>query len=270
MENNFDYRNCNVNGLKSRCKEFVLREFYSCIYANNLECVKYLLDNYSWLSDILQPSWIADMQFYDFDEQKYKTYFPSEELLELLKSYTNIIEPITKSAGNIDDNASYISNTMQNKNTINWECNGEDLNGQKLTLVELAKKAGKTENYIRHIESINGTGISKSQDIELEAMHLKRLGQMGNSWFVSYMYHYYDKNHRNWEITLNNFRTGYFKDTKKVHYQFLERISKANEAALGRNQIGLSGAEIRRMAKELLTHWDVVSQNPDYKKEIGS
>lgn len=263
MENNFDYKNCTIENLESRRKKFILRDFYGCIYANNVKCVKYLLDNHNWLKEFLQSSWIADMQFYDFDKQedkslfrRYKPFFPSKELLELLKCYTDINAPITKSAG-IDSTASYISSTMQNKNTVKWEHEG-----QKLTLQELAKNE-ENESYSKDIEGISNP--CKENLEELSPIALKRLGQMGNSWFVSYMYHFYNPAHNNWLKTLNSFRTGYFKETKEVHKQFLERISNANEAALGRNQIDLSGAEVRRMAKELLKNWDVVSQNQEYK-----
>lgn len=256
MENNFDYKNCTVKNLESRRNKFILREFYGCIYANNVDCVKHLLENYSWLKNFLQPSWIADMQFYDFDKQEYKPYFPSKELLELLKPYTNISEPIIKSSG-IDSTASYISSTMQNKNTIKWKPER-----QGLTLQELAKNE-EHEGYSKDIEDISNP--CKENLEELSPIALKRLGQMGNSWFVSYMYHYYDPSHNNWKITENSFRTGYFKQTKEVHKQFLERISNANEAALGRNQIDLSGAEVRRMAKELLARWDTVNQSQEYK-----
>lgn len=257
MENNFDYKNCTVKNLESRRNKFILREFYGCIYANNVDCVKHLLENYSWLKNFLQPSWIADMQFYDFDKQEYKPYFPSKELLELLKPYTNISEPIIKSSG-IDSTASYISSTMQNKNTIKWK-----YEGQELTLQELAKKEEKEKSYIEDIENISNSGTENLE--ELSPIALKRLGQMGNSWFVSHMYHYYDPSHNNWKITENSFRTGYFKQTKEVHKQFLERILNANEAALGRNQIGLSGAEVRSMAEDLLENWATVSQNQEYK-----
>lgn len=260
MENNFDYKNCTVNNLKSRWKEFIMREFYGCIYTNNVECVKYLLDNCKWLIGVLQKSWIADMQFYDFDEQKYKPYFPSEELLKLLKDYTDINVSITKSISTIDDNASYISSTMQNENAVKWE-----YDGQELTLRKLAYEEKKPESYIKYIESMGDAGIIQNNDLQLYDKHLSRLGRMGNSWFVSYLYHFYDSSHKNWELTLNGFRTGYFKETKEAHKQFLEKISNANEAALGRNQIGLSGADIRRMAKELLANWDAVSQNQEYK-----
>ncbi len=255
MEINFDYHNCDKNAMISHLKQFILRELYAFIYVNNIECVKYLLNllkTYDSWKKILRSSLIADMQFYDFENQEYKDYFITDEMFKALFPFVHRADEIMYSSGiqDIKDNASYVSSSLQNINKVKWRHENQSL-----------KMSDFMEKHIPELE----IQIQKYYDMGLGAIESKRLAQMGSSWFVSYMYHFLDPTHLNWVITENTFRTGYFKQTKQYHKRYLEHILKGNEASLGTNKIHLSGAEIKRMAKELLDKWDFVYNNMEYK-----
>ena len=129
----------------------------------------------------------------------------------------------------------------------------------------------KNENILEYHDEFTDKTISDTEatveDLELTPQESKKLGQMGSSWFVSYMYHLCNHpEHTNWKKTLNGFREGYFKSTRAAHKKYLNKIAQSNEASLGTNRIGLSGAEIRRMAQELFDNWDKASKNLTYIK----
>lgn len=277
----------------------IVHDFYDHIFADDAEKVKDLLVRNPWLQKFLQPSLLADMQFYDFDEhtRKYKLYFPSKELLDLLQSYGIDIKkslnyPIIYSA-EIQDNASYMSSSMQNKNAIKFEYDDyknsyekyEELNKEccincdkykkehdryqkyknnRLSFIELARDKNRITDYESYTDD-SKKDYNNEESAPLTPLESKRLSQMGNSWFVSYMYHFIDSKHNNWEKVGQGFRTTYFNDTKKAHKKYLEKISKSNEALLGKNQIGLPGDEIKKMAQKLLEKWDELETNSTYK-----
>jgi hypothetical protein len=142
----------------------------------------------------------------------------------------------------------------------------------KRELLELRQQVLiKNENVFEYHDEFVDKPISDADTnveyLELTPQESKRLAQMGNSWFVSYMYHLCNHpEHTNWKKTLNGFREGYFKSTRAAHKKYLNKIAQSNEASLGTNRIGLSGAEIRRMAQELLDNWDKASKNLTYIK----
>ena len=273
---------------ESRFNMFILREFYAFIYANNVKCTKYLL-NLNWLKDILQTSWIADMQFYDFDENKreYNLYFPTIELLDLLGSYgINIKESIkakVKYSVDIPDNASYMSSSIQNKNAIKFKYDNykesyekyahfdnsktntkykaehdkyEKYKSEKLTILELAKDENHPAYYNELIRKYKINADKNEDTMELTPKEKRDLQTIGRSWFVSRMYYeYIDKNHTKWNLTPTGYKLGTFNKIQNQHetlVKYLYSIMNSNEIRLDKNEIGLPGAKIKEMAKDLL------------------
>jgi len=78
--------------------------------------------------------------------------------------------------------------------------------------------------------------------------------KMGNSWFVSYAYHKaIDTNHRNWENTETvPSRISWFESSREYHKIWLSEILNKSDARLGKNKLGLTAADIKSMARELL------------------
>lgn len=326
MTKEINCKNCNNSE--------IIREFYDCIYANNTERVRDLINGYIWLKDVLQPSWIADMQFYDFDDDKreYKVYFPSGELLNLLKDYTDINEKIEYYSG-IQDNASYMSSSMQNKNVVKWRYDGEVLTIEELAEKESERKIKEEEEKIKEEEEVKfaefevqraafevqraenefeerkaklqaikaefeykkgklaqqiaeveeklrdqknlyekyhilGVKVENETEETMTQREYEKLSTMGKSWFVSFMYHFICPEHNNWIRNVNTFRTGSFKTSKALspftHEKYLKNILESNEIRLGRNELGLSGAQIKEMARIILQRFDEIKRNPDY------
>lgn len=239
----------------------IVHEFYSCIYTNDTERVQHLLNNNAWLKDVLQISWITDMQFYDFNEEtrKYKLYFPTIELLDLLGNYgidisRSLVATIVYSSG-IQDNTTYMSSSMQNKNAITLQYENEKKSDEKyhpITFLELAKEYGHSEYEAKYGNSF--VYKADDDDTQLTQKEYRDLQTVGKSWFVSRMYHdFIDQNHNNWELTPTGFKMGTFpKITRITQKKYLKNILKSNTIMLSKNEIGLSGAEIKEMAKELL------------------
>ena len=82
----------------------------------------------------------------------------------------------------------------------------------------------------------------------------KILYKMGVSWFVSYCY--YDKidpTHKNWKkVETHNSRQSVYRRTAHYHRSWLEKVSGMNPKNLNKNEIGLTGDEVIKMAKILL------------------
>lgn len=80
------------------------------------------------------------------------------------------------------------------------------------------------------------------------------LHTMGATWFVSYAYYLQIKReHTNWQkVTTYRNRISVFNGSKKYHRFFLSQITGMNEANLDKNTLGLSGLEVKEMARELL------------------
>ncbi len=77
---------------------------------------------------------------------------------------------------------------------------------------------------------------------------------MGASWFVSYAYYQLiDKTHNNWSnISTILPRISKYNKGKDFHKIWLQKIVDMNPQNLSKNTIGLSPADIKRMANELL------------------
>lgn len=80
------------------------------------------------------------------------------------------------------------------------------------------------------------------------------LTTMGACWFISYCYYEnIDKTHTNWKIpkTFEN-RCSVYKATRIYHKYWLEKVDDMDIDNLNKNKIGLSGYEVKKMAKTLL------------------
>ena len=80
------------------------------------------------------------------------------------------------------------------------------------------------------------------------------LTTMGAVWFVSYSYFKkVDSTHGNWKnvSTFSN-RISVYNRTSQYHKFWLVQIFQMSNINLEKNTIGLSGEEVKRMAKELL------------------
>jgi len=79
----------------------------------------------------------------------------------------------------------------------------------------------------------------------------KSLYSMGVSWFVSYCYYdKIDRTHKNWEKYPE--RVSSYTRTAHYHRFWLEKVSGMNPKNLNKNEIGLTGDEVIKMAEALL------------------
>lgn len=83
------------------------------------------------------------------------------------------------------------------------------------------------------------------------------LTTMGACWFVSYCYYKRIKpSHLNWQKTSTyKNRISVFIKTRNLHKYYLERVLEMDITNLSKNQIDLSGIQIKVMAKEILNNW---------------
>ena len=81
-----------------------------------------------------------------------------------------------------------------------------------------------------------------------------KLKSIGAAWFVSYCYYdHIDKTHKNWDcVSTAKTRISTYKNSVTFHKDWLKEILNMNESGLGKNVLGLSGADIKRMATDLL------------------
>ena len=81
------------------------------------------------------------------------------------------------------------------------------------------------------------------------------LTTIGTTFFVSYLYYQYvDATHRNWEkVATKSSRISSIDSSKRYHSNWLNLVGSMNEANLSKNSIGLSGAEVKEMAKAILS-----------------
>lgn len=82
-----------------------------------------------------------------------------------------------------------------------------------------------------------------------------QLARMGAAWFVSFAYHdYVDEGHDNWMgVSTVNLRQSVYNSTRFFHEDWLEEVVyNMSEEKLSKNSIGLHGAEIVCMAKDVL------------------
>ncbi len=77
---------------------------------------------------------------------------------------------------------------------------------------------------------------------------------MGMVWFVSCAYHeHIDPQHRNWErVPTAAGRRSAYSNSRPWHATWLAEVPLMDDGALNRNKIGLTAADVKRMARELL------------------
>ncbi len=80
------------------------------------------------------------------------------------------------------------------------------------------------------------------------------LTTMGACWFVSYCYYKnIDNSHRNWDsVSTASNRISVYTSTKHYHKYWLSEVLNMSDANLNKNSLGLSGSQVKRMARELL------------------
>jgi hypothetical protein len=79
------------------------------------------------------------------------------------------------------------------------------------------------------------------------------LASMGAAWFVSYSYYNIDETHTNWEtVSTYRYRISVFEQTGNFHQFWLTQVLDMNDDNLEKNEIGLTGPQIKQMARELL------------------
>lgn len=80
------------------------------------------------------------------------------------------------------------------------------------------------------------------------------LETMGASWFVSYAYYdYVDRTHLAWrKANTYTSRTAVYHNAADKRADWLNEVLKMDVDRLSRNTIGLSGYEVKRMAREVL------------------
>lgn len=81
------------------------------------------------------------------------------------------------------------------------------------------------------------------------------LTTMGAAWFVSYSYYsHIDKEHKNWQkVSTASSRISVYKRTTSHHSYWLKKVLQMDEGNLAKNTLGLSGAEVKDLAKILIT-----------------
>lgn len=80
------------------------------------------------------------------------------------------------------------------------------------------------------------------------------LSEMGASWFVSYAYYQnVDSNHYAWKrVSTYKDRIGTYKSSAEYHAYWLEKVLDMSISRLATNKMGLSGTEVKNMAKAIL------------------
>jgi len=79
------------------------------------------------------------------------------------------------------------------------------------------------------------------------------LKSMGASWFVSYYYYLEkDSSHTDWNNVKSTNRISIFRNTKKYHQFWLQKVVGMNESSLKKATFGVTPEQTKRMARELL------------------
>ena len=80
------------------------------------------------------------------------------------------------------------------------------------------------------------------------------LREMGASWFVSYSYYKkIDPSHKNWSrVRTTKLRISKYQQGISYHELWLNEVLKMSSDGLGKNTIGLTSNEIKKMAQEIL------------------
>ena len=78
------------------------------------------------------------------------------------------------------------------------------------------------------------------------------INKIGASYLISYLYgKYIDKNHDNYKRRETD-KTALIERYKDNYHKMVEAVLEMDENKLESNEIGLSGAEVKKMAKKLL------------------
>lgn len=78
------------------------------------------------------------------------------------------------------------------------------------------------------------------------------INKIGASYLISYLYgKYIDKSHYNYKRRETD-KTALIERYKNNYHKMVEAVLKMDENKLENNEIGLSGAEVKKMAKKIL------------------
>ena len=78
------------------------------------------------------------------------------------------------------------------------------------------------------------------------------INKIGASYLISYLYgQYIDKNHDNYKRRETD-KTALIERYKDNYHKMVEAVLEMDENKLESNEIGLSGVEVKKMAKKLL------------------
>ena len=82
----------------------------------------------------------------------------------------------------------------------------------------------------------------------------EELSHMGATWFVSFAYYtHVDRTHRIWEsVKTSGSRRSIFNRTNGYHKYWLNQVLAMENTRLNTNSLGITGAETKRMAREIL------------------
>jgi hypothetical protein len=113
------------------------------------------------------------------------------------------------------------------------------------------------EAYILRTITVYTPGLREVKTMPDHAFNFEggeELRRMGATWFVSYSYYTsLDSTHRNWnQITTIQLRTSYFNRSTQLHRYWLQEVLNMSDTRLEKNEIGLTGAEVKRMARLLV------------------
>ena len=80
------------------------------------------------------------------------------------------------------------------------------------------------------------------------------LKRKGACWFVSYAY--WEHSHKTYTAWENAgtlaLRKSYYRNTREHHHEWLEQVLKMNDANLNKNTLGLTAADVKSMAAQLI------------------
>ena len=80
------------------------------------------------------------------------------------------------------------------------------------------------------------------------------LTTMGAAWFVTYCYYdKIDKSENRWSnVGTSSSRANVYHNTTEFHRSWLHRVLEMSDLKLDKNTLGLSGREVKAMARQLL------------------
>ena len=132
-----------------------------------------------------------------------------------------------------------------------------EITGEGGTPALFLSPAGVEENKIFHTRKEREMGNRKAaggkSNHRFSFVGGDKLDNIAASWFVSYAYYVHiDRSHRNWNRVAYRMRVSRFEKTVPYHLYWLDKIGPMDDRKLATNEVGLTPAEVKKMAKEIL------------------